>query len=578
MDIAEVRQKYPQYSDLSDEQLMRGLHAKHYSDIPYEQFASRITGQQAPAAASPFDRLPRSVQGKGIEGVKGTNVEAALFDFAKAFDMSVARMVDFLGPGQINSLLEMAGSDKRVPEAADFVESLDNPGRPTLPEGVGKTVVEGAGTLLPSAASAYQVVGRNLASAPGAIAEFAGLGSKAPLAPAAQASEAASTKLALLNQTGDVSTAGKMLKPNMPVDQQIVIADKAGKKALRHGYSDAMVAYVKSATPEAKQQMLKMVKILKGGQQNLRNRTVRPWDVVGESIMGRYNAVLAKNKEAASRLDAVAKRLKGTNNADYRPAIQRFYEQLDDIGVTRQIDEKGNARLVFQNSDLEGVEEAQGILNRLVKRLHLTKTPDAYDMHRLKKTLDEWVRYGGKGQEGLKGRSEKIVKELRHNIDKALDEAYPEYNEVNTIYSDTVGALNQLRDVAGAKTDLGKESAKSVMGKISGRMANKITSGDRLSDAIAALDDVSKKYNLLQFDDEIREQVEFINELERVVRPGLSGDFTSKIGASLARDAAAAAKADTSHFLSKGFDWVVNKATGVNEKEALDAMEELLKR
>lgn len=574
MDIAEVRQKYPQYSDLSDDQLLRGLHAKHYSDMPYEQFAGRFTS----ANDQPANRLPRSVQGKGIEGVKGTNVEAALFDFAKAFDMSVARMVDFLGPGQINSLLEMAGSDKRVPTAAEFVESLDNPNRPTLPEGVGKAVVEGAGTLLPSAASAYQVAGRNLASAPGAIAEFAGLGSKAPLAPAAQASEAASTKLALLNQTGDVSTAGKMLKPNMPIGQQVVIADKVGKKALKHGYSDAMVAYIKSATPEAKQQMLKMVKILKAGQQNLRNRTVRPWDVVGESIMGRYNAVLAKNKEAGSRLDAVAKSLKGTQNADYRPAIQRFYEQLDDIGVTRQIDEKGNARLVFQNSDLEGVEEAQGILNRLVKRLHLTKTPDAYDMHRLKKTLDEWVNYGGKGQEGLKGRSEQIVKELRRNIDTALDEAYPEYNEVNTIYSDTIGALNQLRDVAGAKTDLGKESAKSVMGKISGRLANKAVSGDRLSDAIGSLDEVSKKYNLLQFDDEIREQVEFINELERVVRPGLSGDFTSKIGASLARDGAAAARADTSHFLSKGFDWVVNKATGINEKEALDAMEELLKR
>lgn len=578
MDITEVRQKYPQYSDLSDEQLMRGLHAKHYSDIPYEQFASRITGQQATAAASPFDRLPRSAQGKGIEGVKGTNVEAALFDFAKAFDMSVARMVDFLGPGQINSLLEMAGSDKRVPTAAEFVESLDNPGRPTLPEGVGKAVVEGAGTLLPSAASAYQVVGRNLASAPGAIAEFAGLGSKAPLAPAAQASEAASTKLALLNQTGDVSTAGKMLKPNMPVDQQIVIADKAGKKALKHGYSDAMVAYVKSATPEAKQQMLKMVKILKGGQQNLRNRTVRPWDVVGESIMGRYNAVLAKNKEAGSRLKGVANTLRDKFDADPEPAMRQLYKELDEMGIKAKVNPK-TGKLVpeFMDSDLMD-SDGQEIIKRLFNRLQISKRPDGRDMHSLKRSIDEWVDYGGPGGTGLKGEAETIVKRFRHNIDKALDEAYPEYNEVNTIYADTVDALNQLRDVAGAKTDLGKESAKSVMGKISGRLANKAVSGDRLSDAIASLDDVSKKYNLLQFDDEIREQVEFINELERVVRPGLSGDFTSKIGASLARDAAATAKADTSHFLSKGFDWVVNKATGVNEKEALDAMEELLKR
>ena len=41
--IAEVRQKYPEYSDLSDEQLLQGLHSKFYSDIPYQEFASNIS-------------------------------------------------------------------------------------------------------------------------------------------------------------------------------------------------------------------------------------------------------------------------------------------------------------------------------------------------------------------------------------------------------------------------------------------------------------------------------------------------------------------------------------------------------
>lgn len=40
--IAEVRQKYPEYSDLSDEQLLQGIHSKFYSDIPYKEFASNI--------------------------------------------------------------------------------------------------------------------------------------------------------------------------------------------------------------------------------------------------------------------------------------------------------------------------------------------------------------------------------------------------------------------------------------------------------------------------------------------------------------------------------------------------------
>jgi hypothetical protein len=42
MNLSEVRAKYPQYKDLSDEQLARGLHSKFYSDMPYDQFAAKV--------------------------------------------------------------------------------------------------------------------------------------------------------------------------------------------------------------------------------------------------------------------------------------------------------------------------------------------------------------------------------------------------------------------------------------------------------------------------------------------------------------------------------------------------------
>jgi hypothetical protein len=40
--MQEVRQKYPQYNDLSDEQLADALHRKFYSDMPKEEFAAKI--------------------------------------------------------------------------------------------------------------------------------------------------------------------------------------------------------------------------------------------------------------------------------------------------------------------------------------------------------------------------------------------------------------------------------------------------------------------------------------------------------------------------------------------------------
>lgn len=47
MDIGEIRQKYPQYDDMSDKELADALHAKHYSDMPINEFYSKIGLTQA---------------------------------------------------------------------------------------------------------------------------------------------------------------------------------------------------------------------------------------------------------------------------------------------------------------------------------------------------------------------------------------------------------------------------------------------------------------------------------------------------------------------------------------------------
>ena len=59
MNIKEIRQQYPQYNDLSDEQLARGLHQKFYADMPFEDFAGRIGFLPAtPVPEAPEPRQP----------------------------------------------------------------------------------------------------------------------------------------------------------------------------------------------------------------------------------------------------------------------------------------------------------------------------------------------------------------------------------------------------------------------------------------------------------------------------------------------------------------------------------------
>lgn len=52
MNIQEIRSQYPQYSDLSDDQLLKGLHGKFYSDMPYEDFTKSIA---MPSGGRPVD-------------------------------------------------------------------------------------------------------------------------------------------------------------------------------------------------------------------------------------------------------------------------------------------------------------------------------------------------------------------------------------------------------------------------------------------------------------------------------------------------------------------------------------------
>lgn len=53
LSISQVREKFPQYNDLSDEQLAQGLHKKYYSDMPFDAFSQKIGLKSAPAKQEP---------------------------------------------------------------------------------------------------------------------------------------------------------------------------------------------------------------------------------------------------------------------------------------------------------------------------------------------------------------------------------------------------------------------------------------------------------------------------------------------------------------------------------------------
>lgn len=123
MNIQELRKQYPQYNDLSDQDLAIGFHKKFYSDLPFEDFAGRIGLGVAPAA--PTAPAPK------IE--EAPVVPATPEEVAPPPSTSTNSITDFLGrvvknvPESMN--IGAAGAFRALSEQASDVYQKTAPGR-----------------------------------------------------------------------------------------------------------------------------------------------------------------------------------------------------------------------------------------------------------------------------------------------------------------------------------------------------------------------------------------------------------------------------------------------------------------
>lgn len=66
MNIKEFRQKYPEYNDMSDEELSKSFHQKFYSDMDYKEFSNKFIGESKSIELFPtFDKPPAEIPTTG---------------------------------------------------------------------------------------------------------------------------------------------------------------------------------------------------------------------------------------------------------------------------------------------------------------------------------------------------------------------------------------------------------------------------------------------------------------------------------------------------------------------------------
>jgi hypothetical protein len=543
-------------------------------------------------------------------------------EFAAAANREVTEVLDFLGPDGVNAVLSLAGSNRRVPTLASNKFGaqgvLGQDGANTgieggfMQPGVARDAVQTAGALT-AAAGGFKSVPRSADKIGSVLADFAGAGSSAVTAPVRNAAPYVEdlyrrampdspvgararrqAELPLKRREGTSDTFGFKLDEGTGR----VVADPRQAAAAKQGVDERVVTMLRDAPPKAREKMRAMLDVVDQSRKDaLFEAGNRPSDIVGESITKRTRAILAANRTAAKQLDEVANALKG-QSVDAQPAVQQFLDDIADMGV--QFD-PASRTVRYEGSDIEDVEGATRVINSALKRLYNSgKPPDAYDVHRMKRWIDERVAYG-KAQEGLTGNASRLLKSLRHNLDGILDAQFPEYNRINTNYSETIGALNTLQDAAGKRIDLTGKNAETALGTLSRRVLGNVVSRQNLINALDEVDQVAQDVvsgrgagqNVVPYrgrsvselagvtaddlDDSLIGQIRFVSELEKIFGTNASNSFMGDIAKATDRTAESLAVGDKTGPMREGARMVINKMRGVNEENALKALRELLK-
>lgn len=371
----------------------------------------------------------------------------------------------------------------------------------------------------------------------------------------------------LLTERPDSRVARYMLDGQGKVQK-----DPTAIQAVKQGIGEDTVALIKGATPEDRKVMSGALEILEKGKTDPRYRAVnRPSDVLGKSVVERYKVVNTANRQAGQQLDGVAKSLRG-QKADPTPAVRAFISDLEDMGIT-----VGNGKANFKGSNLEGLTGPQSAINSIIKRM-TTVSDDGYELHQLKKYIDETVTYG-KTSGGLSGKTENILKGLRYNIDEILDARFPEYNNVNTQYKTTRDAIDAFQSIAGSKVDLNGANVEKQIGTLARRILSNAGSRVEVLNTLQALQDVAEA-NGGKFADDIVSQTVFVNDLEKLFGTSAPTSLAGETAKGVREAVGFASRMKNSQGL---FDLAlqvgaegVEKAQGINEENLIKALRAIL--
>jgi len=365
-----------------------------------------------------------------------------------------------------------------------------------------------------------------------------------------------------------------------PKGSEKIIPDKLSENYIRQGGKPGVVAAIKAGSDADRRAALQMVDVYKAGKTDEKKRALlRPTDVIGRTIDERVKFLVDSAKKSGEEIDSIAKGVMKKQPVDYQPAIADFEAALDGLGIKTMDITKGGVKkrvVNLKGSDVEGDTGAKRILNTVFERMYETDAPlNAFDVHRLKRYLDTQINYGPRRANALTIEAERAIKVLRRGLNDAMGDKFPEYRAANTQYSDSIGALNDLQKSVGSQIDLKSANADKSLGTASRKLLSNYSSRVSLMDSLELAEQVAARYGL-KIKDSVINQVIVANELDRMF--GTTADTSLKGIMQNVERGVDIARSDALTAALKIAKEGIDKSRGINEENAIAALEELLRR
>jgi len=543
-------------------------------DYANQNFMSNGLQTTAGVVGGGFDVLLNGLKG-AYEAVTPENIQA---DVKSKIQQGIAVVADAIDPEVVKSIQAMAEAH---PEIAGDLDAILTIG---LPKGLGDAskMLEKAVRATEAFKTSKAVGGEVLDATGKAITDTAKATADALVVNPARATRDFTVGLkdkAVSKAKNMVSPADKIAEVASSPEVHPFVAQspehaKLVTDAVKQGYEPNDIKFLSTISEADKPALQEMMKLAEEGATDKRKLALgkRPMDVVGDSTLAPLKEIQKINRTAGEAVDSTARALTGTK-VDTSTLSEKALQLLSDNGITITMKPNGQNTLNFSKSIFKKTPAVTKVIQNALSDMP-NLTSDAYDLHKFKKSLDEVVEYGT-GGEGLKGKSQSILKQIRALTDDTLDSNFADYNKANTDFRKTRDLLDTAHDTFGNKLDfLSTQANKEVGGKMRALFSERSTMRPKLFNFLSEVQNTAKEYGV-KMDVNPADQALYAQLLEDVYgTPAITG-FKSQVGKGV-EDAVDAITNTKGFVLKKGLE-MIDKMSGSSIEEKKRVLKDFIK-